>query len=49
VTAIFPYVVIFSLIIRGMTLPGAMKGIRFYIFEINMDKLMSLETWMGNK
>ena len=34
---------IVALIIRGVTLKGAMKGIEFYILKINTDKLMKLE------
>ncbi|CAF0771883.1 unnamed protein product [Brachionus calyciflorus] len=45
-TAIFPYIMIIALIIRGATLDGAIKGIEFYILKINTEKLQKLETWI---
>ncbi|CAF0793372.1 unnamed protein product [Brachionus calyciflorus] len=45
ITAIFPYIMIIALIIRGVTLEGAMKGIKYYILNINTEKLKNLETW----
>ena len=30
-TAVFPYVVLFILLIRGVTLPGAAQGIQYYL------------------
>ena len=42
-TAIFPYVMITALIIRGVTLPGAMKGLEFYILHVDMKKLLTLK------
>jgi SNF family Na+-dependent transporter len=46
VTAIFPYIMIIILIIRGVTLPGAMKGIKFYIWNIDFEKLFNIKTWI---
>ena len=37
-TALFPYILMFVLFIRGVTLPGAMTGIRFYLIP-DMEKL----------
>lgn len=46
VTAIFPYIMITALIIRGITLPGAMIGIEYYILKMNTTALYKLQTWI---
>ncbi|CAK8698152.1 unnamed protein product [Clavelina lepadiformis] len=45
-TAIFPYVVLLILLIRGATLEGAYDGVQYYIgYESNFDKLADAEVW----
>nr|XP_019942537.1 PREDICTED: sodium- and chloride-dependent neutral and basic amino acid transporter B(0+) [Paralichthys olivaceus] len=45
-TATFPYVVIFILLIRGVTLEGARDGIEFYIgSQSNLTKLYEAQIW----
>ncbi|XP_072030979.1 sodium- and chloride-dependent glycine transporter 1-like [Amphiura filiformis] len=43
-TATFPYIVLFILLIRGLTLPGAMNGIYFYIVP-RFDQLGNPTVW----
>nr|CAI5855306.1 unnamed protein product [Callosobruchus analis] len=44
-TALFPYVLLSVLLIRGITLPGAMEGIKFYVMP-NLSKLRESEVWI---
>ncbi|XP_027703033.1 sodium- and chloride-dependent neutral and basic amino acid transporter B(0+) [Vombatus ursinus] len=45
-TALFPYVVLFILLVRGATLEGASKGISYYIGQqSNFTKLKEAEVW----
>ena len=43
-TAIFPYIVLVILLIRGVTLPGYEKGIKFYITP-NWTKMGEASVW----
>uniref|UniRef100_A0A4W3IWV0 Transporter n=1 Tax=Callorhinchus milii TaxID=7868 RepID=A0A4W3IWV0_CALMI len=45
VTATFPYVVLVILLIRGATLPGAWRGILFYI-KPEWSKLLTRQVWV---
>ncbi|TNN36186.1 Sodium-dependent noradrenaline transporter [Liparis tanakae] len=45
ITATMPYVVLFVLLIRGITLPGSMDGIRAYL-HIDFKRLKNLEVWI---
>ncbi|GCC32759.1 solute carrier family 6 member 4a isoform X1 [Chiloscyllium punctatum] len=45
VTATFPYVVLFILLIRGATLPGAWRGLLFYL-KPDWNKLLTTEVWV---
>ena len=44
-TALFPYVVLVILLIRGVTLPGHYKGIEFYILKPDFSKLRKAQVW----
>nr|CAI5847622.1 unnamed protein product [Callosobruchus analis] len=41
-TAVFPFVILFVLLIRGLTLPGAWDGVYFYIWP-KWDELRNLK------
>ncbi|XP_076452315.1 sodium-dependent serotonin transporter-like [Babylonia areolata] len=45
-TATMPYALLFILLIRGCTLPGAMDGIEYYL-KPQWEKLMDMEIWLA--
>ncbi|CAB1348153.1 unnamed protein product [Coregonus sp. 'balchen'] len=44
-TATFPYVMLLILLIRGLTLPGALQGVLFYLYP-EPDRLSDPQVWM---
>lgn len=44
-TALFPYVVLFILMIRGMTLSGSLTGVHYYLTP-NVTKLQESQVWV---
>ncbi|MEQ2161246.1 hypothetical protein GOODEAATRI_007839 [Goodea atripinnis] len=44
-TATFPYVMLFILLIRGLTLPGALDGIIYYLYP-DISRLSDPQVWM---
>ncbi len=44
-TALFPYVVLVILLVRGLTLNGYYEGITFYILEPDLSKLSDSTVW----
>ncbi|KAJ0058431.1 hypothetical protein NL108_014647, partial [Boleophthalmus pectinirostris] len=45
VTAVFPYVMLAVLLVRGLTLPGAWDGVVFYLYP-EPSRLADLEVWL---
>lgn len=43
-TATFPYLILLMLLVRGVTLPGAWKGIQFYLTP-QFHHLLSSKDW----
>lgn len=43
-TATFPYIVLVILLVRGATLPGAIKGVEFYVTP-KWEKLLDAKVW----
>ncbi|XP_041812218.1 sodium- and chloride-dependent betaine transporter-like [Chelmon rostratus] len=44
-TAVFPYVTLAILLVRGLTLPGAWQGVVFYLYP-DFSRLADLQVWM---
>ncbi|KAM8868345.1 sodium- and chloride-dependent GABA transporter 2-like isoform 4-T6 [Synchiropus picturatus] len=44
-TATFPYLMLLVLLVRGLTLPGALDGIKFYLYP-DPSRLLDPQVWM---
>ncbi|XP_017752454.1 PREDICTED: sodium- and chloride-dependent GABA transporter 1-like [Eufriesea mexicana] len=44
-TSLFPYALLSVLLVRGLTLPGAMEGLKYYVTP-NLSKLSEPEVWI---
>ncbi len=44
-TAVSPYIILLALAIRGLTLPGASQGLKFYLTP-DFTKIWTAEVWM---
>ncbi|XP_075066690.1 sodium- and chloride-dependent GABA transporter 2-like [Mixophyes fleayi] len=44
-TATFPYLMLIVLLIRGVSLPGALQGIKFYLYP-DLSRLQDPQVWM---
>ncbi|KAI4822705.1 hypothetical protein KUCAC02_008236, partial [Chaenocephalus aceratus] len=44
-TAVFPYVMLAILLVRGLTLPGAWQGVVYYLYP-DPSRLVDLQVWM---
>ncbi|XP_076608398.1 sodium- and chloride-dependent betaine transporter-like [Chaetodon auriga] len=45
VTAVFPYVTLVILLVRGLTLPGAWQGVVYYLYP-DFSRLADFQVWM---
>jgi solute carrier family 6 serotonin transporter-like protein 4 len=46
ITAIAPYVVLFILLVRGLTLKGSSIGLKFYLSVDDWSKLLEMKVWI---
>lgn len=46
-TATFPFAMLLVLLVRGLTLPGAGEGIKFYLYP-DISRLEDPQVWQGD-